>query len=102
MIEYGYLGAAVWAVLFFGSIGRGFFRARDGGLRTSDRLEYAVSVLALVGVALHSLVDFPLQIASIQLYVMLFLAFCWTRPANEPRSDAPPAVFRPPHETPAA
>jgi O-Antigen ligase len=79
VLEWGWLGAGLWALLFFGGITVGIrsFRkyARDWVPRR--RLLQPLVIVALGGVALHALVDFPLQIASIQLYVATYLGLCW-------------------------
>jgi hypothetical protein len=79
-LEWGWLGSALWALLFFGGIVVGIrsykqYAARDWTPRR--RLLQPFVVIALIGVALHALIDFPLQIASIQLYVATYLGLCW-------------------------
>jgi hypothetical protein len=79
VLEWGWIGGGLWAVLFLGGITVGIrsFKkyARDWTPRR--RLFQPLVIIALVAVALHALVDFPLQIASIQLYVATYLGLCW-------------------------
>jgi O-Antigen ligase len=80
LLEWGWLGSSLWALLLFGGIAIGIrsykkYAARDWTPRR--RLLQPFAIIALVGVALHALVDFPLQIASIQLYVATYLGLCW-------------------------
>ena len=81
VLEWGWLGSALWGVVFFGGI---FVAIRNlrmperaPGWRPRYRRFLPLIVLALLGVALHALVDFPLQIASLQLYVAVYLGICW-------------------------
>lgn len=80
LIEWGWVGAAVWSILFFGGFGVGCRYLWMAGQRLgrADRLLLFASVLALIGVALHALVDFPLQIASLQLYAAAFVGLVWS------------------------
>jgi hypothetical protein len=110
LMEWGWAGAMLWALVFIGGIVAGIrsmrrqekfrrvasavagptrpfgVRSRQalapsqpgGGEWTSrQRLLLPLSILALIGVAVHASVDFPLQIASIQLYAATFLGICW-------------------------
>jgi hypothetical protein len=80
VLEWGWLGSALWALLFFGGIVfaiRNLCRRRSENWTPRRRLMLPLLVIALGGVAIHALVDFPLQIASIQLYVATYLGICW-------------------------
>jgi len=78
VLEWGWIGAIFWAVLFFGGMAQLFInwrRRRD--FSTNDRVLVFVSGLSLAGVAAHALMDFPLQIASLQLYAGVCVGFGW-------------------------
>jgi len=80
-LEWGCVGSLLWALLFFGGI---FAAIRSVRATTSRkwtprrRVLVPLTAMALGGVALHALVDFPLQIASIQLYVATYVGICWS------------------------
>jgi len=75
LVEWGYGGAVLWFFLFGNSIARAIHslwrrrRMWDGRTRALA----IAALLALVSVLLHSTVDFPMQIASLQLYVSVIL-----------------------------
>lgn len=80
LMEWGWMGSTLWALLFFGAVTIGIrsykkYARRDWTRRR--RVLQPLVIIALVGVALHALVDFPFQIESIQLYVATYLGICW-------------------------
>jgi len=80
LLEWGWVGSSLWALLFFGGITVGIRSYGKYGRRNwtpRRRVLQPLVILALSGVALHALVDFPLQIESIQLYVATYLGLCW-------------------------
>ncbi len=74
LIEWGWPGTALWGVLLIGGV---TVAARR------DRGSVAVAI-ALAGVLLHAVVDFPLQVEVIRLDVAILLGLAWSRaaPAN--------------------
>ncbi len=81
LMEWGFVGGTLWAGVFFGGMFVGVRCLTDKERTRSwyprQRLLLPVSLVALGGVALHAMVDFPLQIASIQLYAATYLGICW-------------------------
>ncbi len=81
LLEWGWVGGFLWAVVFFGGIAmalRSFSdRARAARWFPRRRLLLALAVVALSGVGLHAVVDFPLQISAMQLYAATYLGICW-------------------------
>jgi hypothetical protein len=80
LLEWGWLGCSLWGLLCFGGIMVGI-RSNNKNARRDwtprRRVLQPLVIIALVGVALHALVDFPFQIESIQLYVATYLGICW-------------------------
>jgi hypothetical protein len=80
LMEWGWIGSACWALLFFGSMWtavRTLARRGHVPLSGRQRLFLTGAILALAGIALHAFVDFPLQIASLQLYAATYVGVCW-------------------------
>jgi hypothetical protein len=79
--EWGILPSFVWLVLWAGA----FYRA---AVRNSDGNSELALVLMLSGLALHSLVHFPLQVPALQLWTALLLGLAWSRrPRKTVRED---------------
>ena len=77
-MDWGWAGASAWSLLLIGGLIRGLRLTKrswrnDRGLGILS----AACVFSLAGVMLHALVDFPLQIASLQLYTMLVAGILW-------------------------
>ncbi len=80
VLEWGWLGSSLWALLVFGGIAVGILNYKRYGTRDwmpRRRVMQPLAIIALAGVAMHALVDFPFQIGSIQLYVATYLGVCW-------------------------
>ena len=81
LLEWGWVGGLLWGVVLFGGMGVALWslmhRSRSANWLPRQRVLLALALVALGGVALHAVVDFPLQISSIQLYAATWLGVCW-------------------------
>lgn len=85
-MDWGWTGAAAWSLLLCSGLIRGLINTKKFWRHDSDRsMLSAVCVFSLIGVMLHALVDFPLQIASLQLYTLLITAILWGNSSRKPK-----------------
>jgi O-antigen ligase len=98
-LEWGVIGFLLWAILIGGAILRTLLHLlRDPRSVTREHgMWIALSTLSLIGVLIHSLVDFPLQIASLQLIAAVLLGQLWARSPQE--MPAAPRIGRPFHRS---
>lgn len=77
-VDYGWAGAAAWTILLGGALVSAALGARRRG-RKPDETEILsmACAFALAGVSLHALVDFPLQISSLQIYTVVIAGVAW-------------------------
>jgi hypothetical protein len=74
LTEWGFIGGGIWCLFFGNTIVRAAWKlGRRKSLDTRSRYCGIGCLLALVSVMTHSTVDFPMQIASLQLYVSVIL-----------------------------
>ena len=77
-LEWGVIGTAAWALYFFGALvvlARGL---RRDAWRREDRTCAVGLLAALLGIAVMALVDFPFQIASLQLDAAVIAGLGWS------------------------
>jgi len=80
-VDYGWAGAAAWTVIAGGGLLVAAAGARRRGRRPDEgEILSMACAFALAGVSLHALVDFPLQISSLQLYTMIIAGLAWGAP----------------------
>jgi hypothetical protein len=79
-MDWGWTGASAWSLLLIGGLIRGLrSMKRNWRIDPSQGILSAACVFSLAGVMLHALVDFPLQIASLQLFTMLIAGLLWAK-----------------------
>ena len=75
LVEWGFCGTVLWFLLFANSIARACwaFLRRQRMWDGRSRAFAVASLLSLGSVLVHAMVDFPMQIASLQLYTSVLL-----------------------------
>ncbi len=82
LIEWGYIGASAWGLLFLGAFSKGIRRTFIASRRKISQYSTLCALLAMTLVLTHAVIDFPLQIPALQLLVAVYLALLWALKAG--------------------
>ncbi|MBC8166525.1 MAG: hypothetical protein H7Y20_11720 [Bryobacteraceae bacterium] len=92
-VEWGLLGLACWMVLIAGGVRCGLRSLqscrRAGEAVGSEEAMTFGAILSVCGVLWHGLIEFPLQVPSIQLYVSVLVGMLWTNSGYRSRRALP-------------
>jgi O-antigen ligase len=88
LLEWGWTGALAWSGLFFAGLRRCFASAFAAATDERERTLAFAAGVSLAGVALHAVIDFPLQIASLQLATVTLLGVAAATRGRYPDSAA--------------
>ena len=85
-MDWGWTGAAAWSLLLCGGLISGLISTKKFWRQDRDAsVLSAACVFSLIGVMLHALVDFPLQIASLQLFTLMITSILWGNSSRKPK-----------------
>lgn len=76
VVEWGYIGAALWVALALGAVYHGFRSLGEKGDFSSRPLTRGM-IIALVSMTLHSCFDFPFGIFSLKLAAIFVCGLLW-------------------------
>ena len=80
LLEWGWLGGALWAVYLLGGMTFSWLTVirHPQQLSSTDRMNFFAILTALLGLVVHASMDYPLQVASIELYGVVLLGMLWS------------------------
>jgi O-antigen ligase len=80
LVEWGWVGGLCWAIYLLGGVGFSWLTVYQyrKQISSTDRIACVAIVSALIGVLIHASMDFPLQVPSIELYVLVLLGMVWS------------------------
>ena len=104
VLEWGWLGTVWWTLLVAGGLYRALktYSRRELFTSKTERHLVLAAILGVCGTLAQSFVEFPLQVASLRLFFLVLLAFCWASPqllTTPPEDPSPRRRYRLPIPT---
>jgi len=82
VLEWGWFGTVWWTLLVAGGLYRAIrtYSQREFFTSKTERHLVLAAILGVCATLAQSLVEFPLQVASLRLFFLVLLALCWASP----------------------